>query len=289
MTLRSERDMETLRQLQEYLMPLARDLVALCIWLLLLMVFFIPLERLGAQRPQKTFRKAFLTDLGYYFINSLVPKLFLIVPMSMFAVALHYSVPSGWYLSVAGMPIWVRFGAAIMVGEFGTYWGHRWMHEIPILWRFHAIHHSAEEMDWLVNTRAHPLDMVFSRLCGLIPMYVLGLAQPTGSTVDVVPLVYALFGTAWGFFIHANVRWRFGWLERVVSTPGFHHWHHTKDGSRDRNYAAILPVLDRIFGTHHLPVLHWPTEYGIAAPMAPGLVGQLMQPLRGGRTTDTTI
>ena len=93
-----------------------------------------------------------------------------------------------------------------------------------MLWRFHSIHHSSEELDWLVNTRAHPLDMVFTRLCALIPLYVLGLAQPTGNTVDVVPFLYALVGSIWSFVIHANVRWRFGWLEcwypRPVSTIG---------------------------------------------------------------------
>ena len=67
-----------------------------------------------------------------------------------------------------------------MAGEIGYYWGHRWSHEIPFLWRFHSIHHSAEEIDFLVNTRAHPFDMVFGRFCGLVPMYVLGLGGPVG-------------------------------------------------------------------------------------------------------------
>jgi sterol desaturase/sphingolipid hydroxylase (fatty acid hydroxylase superfamily) len=65
-------------------------------------------------------------------------------------------------------------------------------------------------MDWLVNTRAHPLDMVFTHYCGLFPIYVLGLAQPTGNGVDLVPLLLAIVGTVWSFVIHANVRWRFG-------------------------------------------------------------------------------
>jgi sterol desaturase/sphingolipid hydroxylase (fatty acid hydroxylase superfamily) len=273
--------METLRQLQHHLLPLALNVFKLCIWLLLLMVVFIPLERLCAQNPQKVFRKGFLTDLGYYFLNSLLPKLILILPLSMIAWGVHYFVPSGLYAWVAGMSLRTRLVATIIVGEFGAYWGHRWMHEIPVLWRFHAVHHSAEEMDWLVNTRAHPLDMVFTRLCGLIPIYLLGLAQPTGKTVDLVPLLYAIIGTVWSFFIHANVRWRFGWLEKLVSTPAFHHWHHTKDGSDyiNKNYAAIFPWVDKLFGTFYLPKTRWPEKYGIDAPMAPSLAGQLLQPL----------
>jgi sterol desaturase/sphingolipid hydroxylase (fatty acid hydroxylase superfamily) len=177
------------------------------------------------------------------------------------------------------MPLPLRFIAAIIVGECGAYWGHRWSHELPLLWRFHAIHHSAEAMDWLVNTRAHPLDLVFTRLCGLIPIYVLGLAQPTGNTFDMVPVLYALVGTVWSFFIHANLRWRFGWLERLVSTPAFHHWHHTKEGAINKNYAAIFPWVDQLFGTLHLPQKQWPLNYGIEEPMAPSLTGQLLYPL----------
>jgi sterol desaturase/sphingolipid hydroxylase (fatty acid hydroxylase superfamily) len=274
--------MEPLRQLYQHLPRFALDMFRLSIWLILLMVVFVPLERLCVLHPQRVFRKAFLTDLAYYFLSSLLPKL-LILPLTVIAWTLHRVQPSGMYAWVAGAPVWARFAGAVIVGEVGTYWGHRWMHEIPLLWRFHAIHHSAEEMDWLVNTRAHPLDMVFTRLCGLVPVYALGLAQPTGNTVDMVPLLYTLVGTAWSFFIHANVCLLLGWLEWLVSTPGFHHWHHTNDGPEyiNKNYAAILPWLDRLFGTFYLPKKQWPVKYGSDEPMAPGLAGQLLQPFVG--------
>lgn len=275
--------METLRQLQQHLPTIAFDAFRLCVWLVLLLVIFVPLEKLWAQHRQKVFRRGFLTDLGYYFLNGLLPKLLLTLPLSMIAWGVHHFAPSGMYSEVADMPLWMRFAAAMIVGEFGAYWAHRWMHENPVLWRFHAIHHSAEEMDWLVNTRAHPLDIVFTRLCGLIPIYVLGLAQPTGNTVDVLPLLYVLAGTVWSFVIHANVRWRFGWLEWLVSSPAFHHWHHTKDGPEyiNKNYAAMLPWVDKCFGTFYLPKKQWPAQYGIDAPMAPSLAGQLLQPFVG--------
>lgn len=281
--------MEALRQLQQHLPPLAFDVIRLSIWLVLLVLIFVPLEKLYAQHRQKVFRKGFLTDLGYYFLNSLLPKLLLILPLSLIARVLHSLVPGGLYSWVADMPLWMRLAAAAIVGDFGSYWGHRWMHEVPVLWRFHAVHHSAEEMDWLVNTRAHPLDMVFTRLCGLIPIYVLGLAQPSGNTVDLVPVLYAIFGTVWSFVIHANVRWRFGWLEWLVSTPAFHHWHHTKDGPEyiNKNYAAIFPWMDKCFGTFYLPGKQWPATYGTDTPMAPGLAGQLLQPFAGHPSVDS--
>jgi len=74
--------METLLQLQQQLPPLVLDTLKLCIWLVLLMAIFVPLERLYALHPQKVFRKAFPTDLAYYFLSSLVPRLVILVPMT---------------------------------------------------------------------------------------------------------------------------------------------------------------------------------------------------------------
>jgi sterol desaturase/sphingolipid hydroxylase (fatty acid hydroxylase superfamily) len=275
--------MEPLRQLQQHLSPLALETLRLCAWLALLMAIFVPLERRYALHPLKVFRKSFSTDLAYYFLSSLLPKVLLIVPLTMLAWATHRVVPNGLYSRVAAIPPAIRFAAALIVGDVGSYWGHRWMHEIPRLWRFHAIHHSAEEIDWLVNSRAHPVDMIFTRLCGLVPMYLLGLAQPMADRLDWMPLLVILAGTVWGFFIHSNVRWRFGWLEWLVSSPAFHHWHHTNDGPEvlNRNFAAMLPWVDKCFGTFYLPRKQWPAKYGTNSPVAPGLAGQLLQPFAG--------
>src|ERR1035438_6661892 len=122
-------------------------------------------------------------------------------------------------------------------------------------------------------------DIVFARLCGFVPMYALGLAQPMmGKTVDVVPLLTLLVAMLWGFFIHANLRWRFGWLGLLIATPAFHHWHHTNDEHVDKNYASMLPIMDALFGSWYMPKKQWPTKYGIDGTMAPGLAGEVVQP-----------
>jgi sterol desaturase/sphingolipid hydroxylase (fatty acid hydroxylase superfamily) len=256
------------------------DVLRLCVWLLILVVIFGPLERLFALHPQKLLRKAIGVDLGYYFLNSLLTGLVLTAPLAVVAWGVHRIVPASAYAIVAAWPLWLRGVAALLVGEIGFYWGHRWTHEIPLLWRFHAVHHSAEHLDFLVNTRAHPVDIVFVRLCGLVPLYVLGLAGPMGAANSLIPLAVILTGTLWGFFIHANLRWRLGPLEWVLATPAFHHWHHTLAMPIDRNYAPMLPWLDRLFGTFHLPRDRWPSAYGIKDEMARSLVGQIVQPLR---------
>jgi sterol desaturase/sphingolipid hydroxylase (fatty acid hydroxylase superfamily) len=268
--------------MQQYLSSFPLDLLRSCIWLVLLLVIFIPLERFCFQQRQQILRKEFFIDLGYYFLNGFLPKLLLILPLSILAWVVHHFAPSGMlYAWAAQLPLRTRFVLALIVGDFGVYWAHRWSHEIPFLWRFHAIHHSAEKMDWLINSRAHPIDMLYTRVCGLSLLYLLGLAQPTGDTVDMLPVYYTLFGHVWSFIIHSNVRWRFGILEQLIATPAFHHWHHTNDGSKyiNKNYAAIFPAMDILFGTLYLPK-RWPEKYGIDAPMAPSLLGQLLQPFK---------
>ncbi|HTT07163.1 MAG TPA: sterol desaturase family protein [Steroidobacteraceae bacterium] len=143
-----------------------------------------------------------------------------------------------------------------------------------------SIHHSAEYLDFIVNTRSHPIDLVFVRLCGLIPLYILGLASSLTASGSLVPLLIVLIATIWGFFIHADLRWRLGPLEWVVSTPAFHHWHHTLAEPRDRNYASMLPWMDRIFGTYCLPRNQWPSSYGIETRMPNSPARQLIHPVR---------
>jgi sterol desaturase/sphingolipid hydroxylase (fatty acid hydroxylase superfamily) len=260
----------------EWLMSVLR----LSMWLAILVAIFVPLERLFAIDRQSIMRKGIATDLGYYFLNSLVPAMLLSMPAAALVWIVHRVIPSDFLALTAALPLWARVLAGLVAGEVGYYWGHRLSHEIPFLWRFHSIHHSAEHVDFLTNTHAHPLDMVFSRFCGLVPIYALGLAGSMGPAGSSVPVIVTLISTAWGFFIHANVRWRFGPLEWLVSTPAFHRWHHALDGPLNRNYSSTLPVIDWIFKTHYLPKNRWPKAYGIDTKLPEFLTDQLMYPLR---------
>lgn len=268
------------------LSDVAIDVARLSVWLVLLAMLFVPLEWLFSLRDRPASRGGVAgraADLVYYFLNSLVPGVIIAPIMATVAVVLGQVTPGAYTAWVASLPFAAKLVAALLVSEIGAYWAHRWCHEIPFLWRFHAIHHTVEHLDWLANTRAHPLDVTFVRLCGLVPVYALGLANTHASGADaMIPVYVTLVGTVWSFLVHANVRWRFGWLEQVAATPAFHHWHHTNGAEgRDRNYAAMFPWIDRVFGTLHLPKDQWPPVYGIDKLIRGGMGGELLHPFRG--------
>lgn len=260
------------------------DAARLTLWLALLALLFAPLERLFALRRRDGAR-AIATDLGYFYMNGFLPTLLIAPPLALLTATVNLATPAGYTAAVAALPFWAKLAAGLLVSELATYWAHRWCHASPFLWRFHAIHHGIEHLDWLANTRAHPVDIVFTRLCGLAPLYALGLANPAaGGAAAMVPVYVTLAGTIWSFLIHANVRWRFGAIEQVIATPAFHHWHHTNGRDhRDRNFAALMPWIDRLFGTLHLPD-HWPPCYGIDAPVRGGLTDELLHPFAARRS-----
>jgi sterol desaturase/sphingolipid hydroxylase (fatty acid hydroxylase superfamily) len=264
----------------QHLPTILLSVIRLTAWLLIVAVIFLPLEQFFAVRPQKILPKSVLGDLGFYFISGLVPQILLAIPLSLAAYVAYHFVPWRLHAAVAAWPLWLRAVAAFVVGDLGFYWGHRLAHEIPFLWRFHSLHHDPEHVYFLISARAHPIDFVFIRLCGLIPIYVLGLGAPQSVQGTMVATLIMLAVTVWGFFIHSNIRWRLGPLEWLVSTPAFHHWHHTLPEPRDRNYASMLPWIDRLFGTHHLPRKQWPSAYGIDAKLPSSVAGQLIYPFR---------
>ena len=253
------------------------DVFRLCLWLAILAIIFVPLERLFALHPRRIFRAGIGVDLGYFFLSGLLPALLMSVPLAIAAWSVRRFIPHGLHEMVAEAPFWSRALAALVVGDIGYYWGHRCLHAVPMLWRFHSVHHSAAQIDFMVNTRAHPIDMVFGRLCGVIPLYILGLAGPVGAVGSALPVMVVLTGVVWGFFIHANLSWRFGALGWVVSTPAFHHWHHALTPA-DRNFASMLPFIDRIFGSYHAPKGEWPSGYGISDKMPASMSEQLLYP-----------
>jgi sterol desaturase/sphingolipid hydroxylase (fatty acid hydroxylase superfamily) len=133
-----------------------------------------------------------------------------------------------------------------------------------------------------VNTRAHPLDLAFARTVSALPVVALGLWQSPSEDLAHLVAAYLALSTVWAFVVHSNLHWRLGWLEQFIVSPAFHHWHHAGagDGPEGINYASLLPWLDRLFGTHHLPRDRFPQTYGVDESQPDTLLGQLLSPFR---------
>ena len=255
--------------LPAFLRDFAVDFARLTLWLAILAAVFVPLERFFANAPRGE-KSPLKGEIGYYFLNNLLPALLLATPLALVAATSRQLLPAAWLSLLAATPFAVKLLVSLLLSELCSYWGHRWSHEWPILWQFHARHHEPQQVNWLTNSHNHPIDILWARITALFPVYALGFAAPVAGRDNLIPILLLFFSAFWSFFIHANVRWRLGPLEKILVTPAFHHWHHTNDEWRDHNYATLLPVMDRIFGTHHLPD-QFPPNYGIDHPeeMAP--------------------
>ncbi len=259
--------MDLVHQWSALLASAPRKAAGLGAWLIAMAAIFHGLERWRPLRRQRFWRKGLAADVGYYFLGGLLPAFFTVAAAGAIAWGIGSLVPADAHSAFRESPAWLRFVAVVVLGDTAYYWAHRWSHEIPWLWRFHAVHHAPTSLDWLVNTRAHVLDLVFVRAIAVLPILALGAGRGTLDGLEGPIAFYLTASTVWAFAVHANVDWRLGWLEQVVVSPAFHHWHHGSDGPRalGRNYASLLPVLDRLFGTHDLPKDRFPATYGIVS------------------------
>jgi sterol desaturase/sphingolipid hydroxylase (fatty acid hydroxylase superfamily) len=141
----------------------------------------------------------------------------------------------------------------ILVSTFGSYWSHRALHRYPALWRFHAVHHSVEDMD-AANSYTHPIDVFVER----IVLIALGIALK----VDFEILIWvAAFITFNDRMIHSRSPIHFGVLGHVLVDNRHHFIHHSRDPAhRDRNFAGYFTLWDRLFGTY----LHPPSDTLVA-------------------------
>jgi len=244
--------------------------------LVLLVVIFVPLERLFPQWPsQGVFRPGWTTDVLHFFVSHLLVQASTFLTLAPAHTLFRWAVRPEIQQAVAAQPLPLQALEIVLVADFTEYWVHRLFHRVGWLWRFHAVHHSSRSMDWLAGSRLHLVDVVVTRGLTFVPLHVLGFATPA-------VYAYLVFVSFHAVFIHANVRFRFGALERLLVVPRFHHWHHAV-APIDKNFAVHLPWIDRLFGTHHCPP-EWPGAYGIAGhPVPDGYLQQWVHPLRRER------
>ena len=227
-------------------------------------VVFVAIEKLfPLYRNQSVFRPEWQTDLKHFAVNHFLVGLILLTVNFLIHHAFGWLVSHDFQLAVQRIWFVPQLLLCILVADLAQYWTHRAYHEIPFLWKFHAVHHSAKTMDWLAGSRQHVLEIVFTRVCVLAPLFVLGFSEAVINTYIIVVGFQAVLN-------HANVRLPWGPLKYLVVTPDFHHWHHSSDDEAiDRNYAAHYAFLDHLFGTAVKSDREWPAQYGVLGDYVP--------------------
>jgi sterol desaturase/sphingolipid hydroxylase (fatty acid hydroxylase superfamily) len=243
--------------------------------LLILALLFIPLERMRPLDAALTvMRKGFRTDLLHFFASHLLVGISVFLTMAPAAWAFAGIVDPAFQTRVAGQPVILQILEAMILADLFQYGIHRAFHEIPFLWRFHSIHHSSRGMDWLAGSRLHLVDIVVTRAIAFLPLFVMGFSERALQAYLVLIAFHAVFN-------HANIDCVLRPLRWIITTPRYHHWHHTADAHAiDRNFAAQIPAIDWVFGTAY-QTDGWPERYGLAEGEAPdGWWNQVAAPFR---------
>lgn len=240
--------------------------------LLLTGILFLPLERLFPRRAQPVFRTEWREDLFYFFIASILIQSLTLVSLAPSKFIVANANLTSIQTAIASQPLVLQFLEIMVLTDFVQYWVHRTFHRVPFLWRFHAVHHSAQTLDWLAGSRMHLLEVVCLRGFTVIPMYVLGFEQPALYAYLVVVYLYATY-------VHSNLKFDVEWLKPFIVTPRFHHWHHgIEKEAIDVNFAVHFPIYDRLFGTYYMPSGKWPAGYGVTESVPGGFLKQLLYP-----------
>ncbi|MEP7100030.1 MAG: sterol desaturase family protein [Burkholderiales bacterium] len=237
-------------------------------------LIFVFIEKAFALRKdQPVFRPEWQTDFHHFIVNHMIVGFVLLATNLLVHKLFGWAAQDGIRGWVAGLNFWVALFLIVLVADLVQYATHRAYHEVPLLWRLHAVHHSVKSMDWLAGSRQHILELIITRTLVLAPIFVLGFSKEVIDAYIVIVGFQAVFN-------HANVSVRLGPLRYLIVTPNFHHWHHSQDDDAiDKNYAAHFAFIDYAFGTAVKSDREWPEHYGVVGDYVPnGFFKQLAFP-----------
>jgi sterol desaturase/sphingolipid hydroxylase (fatty acid hydroxylase superfamily) len=214
------------------------------VWLLGLSLLFVILERIAPRRRFWLGRPLFVSDVFYLVFNSEI----LGVLLGVLSINMLQYVPRASWGLVSSWRLWAQLPVLLLVMDFTQWLIHNSLHRIPWLWKFHKVHHSIEDLDWIGNWRFHWFEGVFYRAILYVPAALFGFS-------GAAMFWYGVFATLVAHFAHANLRLHIGPLKYVLNSPEMHVWHHTHpdSGPFNRNFGLTLSVWDWLFGTAYCP------------------------------------
>jgi len=227
-------------------------------------------------------KRELATDICYWFIIPLISR-YLRIGLLIIGAMLLFGITSTEDLitfyedghgPLAALPLWLQAIIFLIGTDLIMYFSHRLFHG-PTMWKYHAVHHSSKDLDWISAARFHPVNIALGSVTADVILLLAGISP--NALVILGP-----FTIAHSAFVHANLNWSLGPLRYVIAGPVFHRWHHTAaDEGGEKNFASTFPVLDLIFGTFYLPKDTLPASYGVADQDFPSDFGtQMIHPLK---------
>jgi sterol desaturase/sphingolipid hydroxylase (fatty acid hydroxylase superfamily) len=214
-------------------------------------------------KGQALFREEWQTDLTHFAVNHFIVGLVLLTVNFFIHRLFGWMASDTFQMMIHTIPFIPQLLLCILVADLVQYWTHRSYHEIPFLWKFHAVHHSTKTMDWLAGSRQHLLELFVTRVLVLGSLFAVGFNK---EVMDVYIIVVGFQSV----FNHSNVHLPWGPLKYLLVTPDFHHWHHSSDDAAiDKNYSAHYAFLDYIFGTAVKGQAGFPEQYGVKGDYMP--------------------
>jgi sterol desaturase/sphingolipid hydroxylase (fatty acid hydroxylase superfamily) len=250
-------------------------------WLAASGVVFAMLSRVAPCNQGRPWWKkhGLLTDLSYWIFEPVFTR-YLRIWLTVTLTLWLFHITDGQKIAdfyahghgpVAQLPLWFQAILYLVGTDFLLYWSHRAFH-VGALWKYHAVHHASEDLEWISAARFHPLNLMFGAAAADIMALLCGIS----------PQIFVVMGpvnTLLSCLVHANLNWTFGPLRHVIASPVFHRWHHDEK-TYDRNFAGTLSLWDWMFGTFHMPQGALPQSYGIDDKAMPeGLLAQIVYPL----------
>lgn len=248
----------------------------LLIDIIILSMIFIPIELFLPKRAEQTrFHLEWKTDVVYFVISHLIVQYTAILVKFPAEVLLGGIGLEEFQAFIIGLPFIVQLLLAMVLADLFQYTAHRAFHASHYLWRFHAVHHSINTLDWIAGSRLHLVDILLTRAFSYLPLYALGIS------IEVF-YAYVAIVAIQSVAVHANTRIPFGPLKYVLVTPQYHHWHHSDDPRfYNKNFAIHFPLIDRVFGTYYLPRDEWPEAVGLGQQAFPkGYIRQFLYPFK---------
>ena len=203
------------------------------------------------------------TDIVYGLIHGVIAPYFKLPVLLIMVALLSQAMPADQVQAyfndgrgpLKGQPFWIQAIIYVVGSDFLLYWIHRGFHSAQ-MWRFHAIHHSATQVDWTTTYRFHPINLMLQPSLVTVVMITLGIAP------DVMAffIPFDIISAAW---VHANLNWTLGPFKYLIAGPVFHRWHHgpEHDGGSS-NFAPTFAIWDWMFGTFHMPEGRLPEVFG---------------------------